>query len=79
MTDIADRAEEIERAEREEALARHAERAATHEQPFAIEGRRVCLDCFDPLSRKRLKANPHAVRCVECQNDLYRRKKRGIA
>ncbi len=40
--------------------------AATEPQ-LTIDGVRVCLDCFDPLGKKRLKANPDAVRCVECQ------------
>jgi DnaK suppressor protein len=67
MTDVADRAQEREQVNLARALERRAETATVREQPFEIEGRRVCLDCFEPLSRKRLKANPAAVRCVECQ------------
>ena len=67
MTDIADRAQVREGQNLDAALARQAERAATREQPFEIEGKRVCLDCFEPLGKKRLKAKPDVVRCVECQ------------
>ena len=81
MADIADRAEELERLEREEALARHAQAAAETEPPFEIEGRRVCLDCFEPLAKRRLKAAPRAVRCVDCQteHDDRRGRRRGTA
>lgn len=65
MPDIVDRAQELEQAERDEALAARAAVAA--ETPALHGGRRVCLDCDDPLSRARLRAHPHAVRCVECQ------------
>lgn len=67
MSDIADRAQVREDDNLAEALARQAERASSHEQPSVIEGRRVCLDCFEPILKRRLKANPRAVRCVECQ------------
>lgn len=73
MTDIADRAQVRESANLTEALARQAERAATHEKPFEIEGRRVCLDCFEPILKRRLRANPRAVRCTECQEIKERR------
>ncbi len=78
MTDIADRAQVREQLNLNHALTRQAERAAAREQPFEIEGKRVCLDCFEPLGKKRLKANPDAVRCVECQElkeQLERRKR----
>lgn len=67
MTDIADRAQVREEQNLNAALALQAERAARREQPLVIDGRRVCLDCFEPISKKRLKANPQAVRCTECQ------------
>ena len=73
MTDVADRAQVREDDNLAEALARQAERASSHEQPFAIEGKRVCLDCLEPILKKRLKANPQAVRCTECQEIRERR------
>ncbi len=66
--DIADRAQEREQVNLAQALERRAENAALDQrQPLVIDGRRTCLDCFAPLDQKRLKANPQAVRCVECQ------------
>lgn len=79
MTDIFDQATELETRERADSLARQAQKNAAHETPFEIEGRRVCLDCYEPIARKRLAANPHAVRCTECQGDNDRRRKRGMA
>lgn len=67
MTDVADRAQEREQINLGQALERRAEAATVREQPFEIEGKRVCLDCFEPLSKKRLNAKSDAVRCVECQ------------
>lgn len=70
--DEIDRAAELEQRERDESLARRG--APAHETPFEIEGKRVCLDCFEPVTKKRLAANPHAVRCVACQTRLERRR-----
>lgn len=74
MTDEADRAQAREERDRAEAIERAA--APASETPFEIEGVRVCLDCFDPIARQRLAANPAAVRCVDCQNDYERRQRR---
>ncbi|HBR71116.1 TPA: molecular chaperone DnaK suppressor DksA [Candidatus Dependentiae bacterium] len=27
----------------------------------------ICIDCSEPISEKRLKYNPHASRCITCQ------------
>jgi DnaK suppressor protein len=29
-----------------------------------------CVDCHEPIRHKRLMANPHAARCVPCQEDF---------
>lgn len=79
MSDPADLAGPFEQRQRDDSLARQAALNAAHETPFEIEGKRVCLDCYDPIARKRLAANQHAVRCVECQNDHNRRMQRGMA
>ena len=79
MTDEADKSLKIIERENTDSIARQAAANAAHETPFEIEGKRVCLDCYDPIARKRLAANPHAVRCTECQNDHDRRAQRGMA
>jgi len=66
MTDIVDRAQPYEEALLAEAHAMHAARMF-HEEPRIVNGARLCLDCDEPLSKKRLKAAPEAVRCVDCQ------------
>jgi phage/conjugal plasmid C-4 type zinc finger TraR family protein len=76
MPDEADYASEREEIDRQEALARRAQKAGQHEAPFEIQGRRVCADCFGPIAKKRLKANPDAVRCVDCQSEKDRNGKR---
>jgi DnaK suppressor protein len=62
-----DLAQELEEKHRVKSLAVQAAAAATKEQPLVIDGVRVCLDCRDPIGKKRLKAKPDAARCVECQ------------
>lgn len=76
MTDVLDKAGEVEQRDRDAALARQAAAGQEQETPFVIEGRRVCLGCFEPIARGRLKANPQAVRCVECQVSHDRRRAR---
>lgn len=78
MSDIVDRAQEREQVNLHRALRSHAERAAVRAAPLVVDGKRVCTDCFDPLTKKRLKANPDAVRCVDCQElkeKQFRRKR----
>lgn len=36
-----------------------------------------CLDCEEPISQARLRANPQAVRCIGCQDKFERRANRG--
>jgi phage/conjugal plasmid C-4 type zinc finger TraR family protein len=79
MSDIADIAESVEALHRATALAHHRAAATQYEQPFEIEGTRVCLDCFEPIVQRRLKILPHCVRCVDCQNDHDRRRAHGAA
>jgi len=62
-------ASDNEQRELEALIARQAARGETKETPFVIEGKRVCLDCFEPIAARRLKANPDAVRCIGCQQD----------
>lgn len=67
MSKQFDLAQEVEQRQRDEALARFAEAVAATEPQLMIDGVRACLDCFEPLTKKRLEAKPDAVRCVECQ------------
>ena len=79
MTDIVDDAGNLEMRQTAEAIARQSEQSLAQEKPFQIEGKRVCLDCFEPIALKRLIANADAVRCVDCQQDHDKRKKNGTA
>ena len=64
--------DEIDRSAAAEALFRQSAltKAQTrpHEaQEIDAQGRVVCLDCGEPIPAARLRALPHAVRCVDCQ------------
>lgn len=75
MSDIADRAGEIEEQQRESSL--RARTGNVVELPrHDRNGKRICLDCEERLSQKRLRASPDAVRCVECQG-LHEKRQRG--
>lgn len=75
MADVADYAQAIAEEERKDALAARAARTF-HEEPRVVNGQRLCRDCDEPLSKKRLKFVPEAVRCVDCQNLLEQRQRR---
>jgi len=63
--DEADLAEPIIQMEREACIDRVVHRSV--EEPFIIQGVRVCLTCFDPIESQRLEVEPDAVRCHCCQ------------
>jgi RNA polymerase-binding transcription factor len=65
MTDVIDRACELEQQQLEQALAAAKPQA---EQPQEFNGHRYCLVCDIELSTKRLIAHADAVRCVDCQH-----------
>lgn len=67
MSKQFDLAQEIEQRQRDEALKAHAEKPRGGPHKYDDEGRRICFDCKERLPQKRLRANPHASRCVECQ------------
>lgn len=71
--DIADKAADLEARHRDAALAAWREKARDPAGPRLENGRRLCLGCGEPLSPRRLRALPGAVRCVECQADEERR------
>jgi phage/conjugal plasmid C-4 type zinc finger TraR family protein len=66
-----DQAREL--TERRTAEAVSAVRNRAVEAPLEVAGVRLCLDCRDPVGVARLQANPHAVRCIDCQTDHDRR------
>ena len=66
MTDIFDRAQELEQRQREAALAAFAQR--TKQTGYASETH--CIDCDEPIPEGRRQAQSGCVRCRECQ-DAY--------
>ncbi len=70
FTDPLDRASGQEQAERQRILdtrkrAREAEESAI--QSKDDEGRIICEECGEAIHPERLKALPHTVVCVGCQ------------
>lgn len=60
MTDIFDRASELEELHREAALAAHRDRPIGQSYSH-------CEDCGDEIPEKRRKAVPGCRRCIHCQ------------
>lgn len=53
--------------------------AAQREQRNAnVESEKFCIDCGIDIPEIRQKAIPGVQRCVDCQEDYERRKKRGL-
>jgi phage/conjugal plasmid C-4 type zinc finger TraR family protein len=72
--DVIDRANEIMEFHRVEALKDELNsRYRNLEKPLIIDGVRCCLDCEEPISEKRLRVQPYAVRCTGCQGRKERR------
>lgn len=66
MTDLFDRASDVEQAFRDNALARQLDQVT--EQPLTDkQGARCCVECSEEIPLPRLAAVPHAVRCISCQ------------
>lgn len=63
--DQADRAQRFEEIERATAIYDATHRR--YESPLIAEGERICLDCYEPITARRLRAAPQAVRCFDCQ------------
>ena len=72
MGDIIDQAQDNDELFRQVSLGKHF---AGHrrDQGIVPYKDRDCLDCGDPITKKRLKANPQATRCVECQTEYERK------
>lgn len=71
--DEADQAKNYESRHRDMAIKHALAKARTLETPCEIAGVRYCVDCCDPIPHKRLKALPHAVRCLDCEQLKERR------
>lgn len=71
MTDIIDRAQEIETFARDRALERVLGKA--HER--GPDDLVACVDCGDAIEMARREAQPGALRCVDCAAALERRPK----
>ncbi|WP_293766618.1 TraR/DksA family transcriptional regulator [uncultured Aquitalea sp.] len=70
MTDVFDRAQELELRQREEALARQGARQKSG------SGLSHCEDCGEPIPSKRRQAVPSCTRCFNCQNEHEERNAR---
>jgi len=87
--DEIDQAQEHEELFRRNALTRHFGRSLDKPvegrtctpglQPCTVQDRdsgpRLCSDCGYEIGTDRLEANPHAIRCLDCQ-EKYERKLR---
>ncbi|BBF86292.1 hypothetical zinc-finger containing protein [Aquitalea magnusonii] len=70
MTDMFDRAQELEQRQREEALARHAAKQQ------AGSSFSHCNDCGEPIPERRRLCVPGCTRCIDCQNEHEKRSAR---
>ncbi|ALL14276.1 TraR/DksA C4-type zinc finger protein [Caulobacter henricii] len=63
MSDIVDRAQEIEGFARERAI----ERVRGQAHARGPEDLVACVECGDPIGLERREVRPGALRCVECE------------
>lgn len=66
MTDLYDRAAEVEQLHREAALRRQAESTAAAAAVSAYE----CEECGEPIPEARRQAAPGCRCCIECQTEI---------
>lgn len=66
MTDIFDRATEVEEATREDALDRQRRRSGLSGKT-ADDSAIVCSECEEPIPDARRQAVPGVQTCVDCQ------------
>ncbi|WP_337881771.1 TraR/DksA C4-type zinc finger protein [Chromobacterium haemolyticum] len=71
MTDLYDRAQELEQRQREQALARQA--AASRAFGASLTH---CDDCGDDIPPLRREKVPGCTRCVECQTAAEKAQRR---
>jgi phage/conjugal plasmid C-4 type zinc finger TraR family protein len=73
--DVIDRAQQHEENHRAAALANRVR--SLESQIVDGKGRVLCVDCRDPIPKKRLQIAPRPVRCIQCQTDYERRRGAG--
>lgn len=69
MTDIYDRATEIEEAQREDALQAQARRSGLADKTVA-DSATECEMCGEAIPELRRQAVPGVQACVACQNEI---------
>ena len=67
MPDIADDAQAVETLFQDEAIRRA--RQPLDRRVLLGQDTGICSDCGDEIPEARLRANPAAVRCIDCQQD----------
>lgn len=75
MTDSADQAEELFEFSQALAFRNHRQNRDSERPDLDDAGRRLCLDCGDPIPEERIILLPWCVRCVDCQ-ELHEQKDR---
>lgn len=71
MADFADRAAELEQADRERALEKQAR--IMESMRGKSEGRTHCAECGDEIEPERRIALPFTGRCASCAHDAEQR------
>ena len=65
MGDIIDKAQDLEQRQRNQLIRMKQNQI----NALKIKSNGFCKDCEESIEEKRLKANPHALRCIECQKE----------
>ncbi|NKF51377.1 TraR/DksA family transcriptional regulator [Shewanella sp. WXL01] len=73
MTDVIDKACELEQRQRDSAIKRQLQHTAHHGNDWQ---QRTCIDCYAPIGTERLVLVPNAKRCIECQLDYEHEQKK---
>lgn len=75
MTDILDRASELEQKQRDQAL-KAALTQPKEAQDIDADGNHYCVDCAVCIPPERIAAAPNAVCCISCQEIREHQRKR---
>lgn len=67
MPDDMDRVQAVNEQWIEGCLAEHRRKTKTCE---VLESPQICIDCESAIPAARLKAQPNATRCTDCQNNF---------
>lgn len=80
MSDEIDEAQERSQLFLDQALNWHFRRSGAEKDFRFLEddNLRTCVDCEDLIDADRLEANPHAIRCLDCQQNHERRARLGL-